>query len=206
MPTVSLPIAMTGLVLAGGRGTRMGGLNKGLQLLHGEPLALHVLRRLAPQVDTLLINANRDLDLYATLGAPFHAAVIADECDDFAGPLTGVLTGLRRATTSWVLCAPCDTPYLPSQLGARLAAALHKTEASIALAISVNQHGTTTVQPACALLAITLADDLATYLGGGGRKMRAWYARHRTVEVPFMDENAFYNVNSLPELAALERD
>lgn len=206
MPITSSSIAITGLVLAGGRGTRMGGLDKGLQLLRGEPLALHVLRCLAPQVDTLLINANRHLDLYTTLGAAFDAAIITDERNDFAGPLTGILAGLRNAATRWVLCVPCDTPHLPSQLGSRLAAALCSTETNIAMAVSVDEHGKTTAQPTCALLSTTLVDDLAAYLSSGGRKMRAWYARHRTVEVPFRDENAFYNVNSLPELAALERD
>ncbi|MBV8629034.1 MAG: molybdenum cofactor guanylyltransferase, partial [Paraburkholderia sp.] len=107
---------VTGLVLAGGRATRMGGVDKGLQQLHGEPLALHVLKRLAPQCGAVLISANRHADRYAELGAPFGATVIADTLPDFPGPLAGLLAGLRAAKTEFVLSAPCDTPNLPVDL------------------------------------------------------------------------------------------
>ncbi|MGN6651405.1 NTP transferase domain-containing protein, partial [Trinickia sp.] len=125
---------LTGLVLAGGRGTRMGGVDKGLQPLAGEPLALHVARCIASQVDSLLISANRHRDDYARLGAAFQARVIADISGDFPGPLAGLLAGLRAASTELVLCVPCDTPALPADLAAQLLAALDSGQADVAVA------------------------------------------------------------------------
>ncbi|KVE45406.1 molybdenum cofactor guanylyltransferase MobA [Burkholderia sp. BDU5] len=206
MPPHAAPSStITGLLLAGGRGARMGGVDKGLQPLHGKPLALHVLRRLAPQVDALVISANRHLDKYASLGAPFDARVVADTHADFAGPLAGLAAGMRAADTPLVLCTPCDSPFLPADLAARLAAALDAQHAEIAFATTVDAHGDVSPQPVFALVNTALADDLAAYLASGERKMRAWYARHKTVEVPFDDERAFYNANSLRDLAGLER-
>lgn len=196
---------ITGLILAGGRGTRMGGLDKGLQPLTGEPLVLHVARRIASQADTLLISANRHLDDYAELGAAFHARVIADPSDDFPGPLAGLLAGLRAASTELLLCVPCDTPALPTDLAARLLAALDAAHADAAVAATVDAQGHRSLHPVVALVRTTLADDLAAYLDAGERKVRTWYARHKQVEVPFSDERAFYNANSLQELADLER-
>jgi molybdopterin-guanine dinucleotide biosynthesis protein A len=199
------PANLTGLVLAGGRGTRMGGVDKGLQLLHGEPLAAHVLKRLAPQTGPLLISANRHAEVYAGLGAPFGAAVVADTLAGFPGPLAGLLTGLRAAGTDFVLSAPCDSPGLPADLAARLGEALDAHGADIATVTTTDAHGQTSIHPVFALLRTSLADDLAAFLDAGERKVRAWYARHKTVEVAFADERAFYNINSLQELADLER-
>jgi molybdopterin-guanine dinucleotide biosynthesis protein A len=199
------PRRVAGLVLAGGRGTRMGGVDKGLQMLHGEPLALHVARRLAPQTDALLISANRHLDTYRALGAPFGAAVVSDASDDFAGPLAGILAGLRAAGTEFVLCAPCDSPYLPTDLAERLRTALDATGADLATATTADAQGRVSRHPVFALLPTSLAGDLAAFLAAGERKVGAWYARHMTAEVGFADERAFYNVNSLQELADLER-
>lgn len=196
---------ITGLILAGGRGTRMGGLDKGLQLFHGEPLALHVARRLAPQVDALLVSANRHLDQYATLGAPFGAQVVTDATGDFPGPLAGMLAGLRAARTELVLCAPCDTPNLPLDLADQLTDALAAAHADIATVATRDANGQATLHPVFALVRTALADDLAATLARGERKVRAWYARHMNVEVVFPDELAFYNANSLQELAELER-
>jgi molybdenum cofactor guanylyltransferase len=196
---------LTGLVLAGGRGTRMGGLDKGLQPLHGEPLAAHVLKRLAPQTGPLIISANRHADVYATLGAPFGATVIADTLPGFPGPLAGLLAGLRAASTAFVLSAPCDSPGLPDDLAARLAEALEAHDADIATVTTINSDGSTSIHPVFALLRVSLADDLSAFLDAGERKVRAWYARHKTVEVAFSNERAFYNINSLQELAGLER-
>jgi molybdenum cofactor guanylyltransferase len=201
---------ITGLLLAGGRGTRMGGVDKGLQELRGEPLALHVLKRLAPQTGALLISANRNAARYAALGAPFDATVIADTLPDFPGPLAGLLAGLRAARTAFMLSAPCDTPALPVDLAARLAgaldAALDAGHADIATVTTRNARHEVSIHPVFALMRTSLADDLASFLGAGERKVRAWYARHKTVEVAFADERAFYNVNSLQELADLERN
>ncbi|MGU7779479.1 molybdenum cofactor guanylyltransferase MobA [Burkholderia sp. PU8-34] len=201
----SAPPSIAGLLLAGGRATRMDGADKGLQLLDGTPLALHVLRRLAPQVDETLISANRHLDRYAELGAAFGAHVVADATRDFPGPLAGLLAGMRAAHAPLVACAPCDSPFLPDDLVARLHAALVECQADIAMAVTVDARQQRSPQPTFALLRTSLADDLAARLGAGDRKVRAWYARHKTVEVEYHDERAFYNANSWQELAALAR-
>lgn len=196
---------ITALLLAGGRGMRMGGVDKGLQMLHGEPLALHVMRRLAPQAGPLLISANRHTARYAELGEPFHATVISDTLPDFPGPLAGLLAGLRAARTSFVLSAPCDTPGLPTDLADRLAAALDARDSGIATVTTTDAQGDTSIHPVFALVRTSLADDLEGFLQAGERKVRTWYARHRAVEVAFPDERTFYNINSLQELADLER-
>jgi molybdenum cofactor guanylyltransferase len=196
---------ITGLLLAGGRGMRMGGVDKGLQMLHGEPLALHVMRRLAPQSGPLLISANRHAGRYAELGAPFHATVIADTLPDFPGPLAGLLAGLRAARTPFVLSAPCDTPGLPADLAERLTTALAAQNGSIATVTTTDAHGETSIHPVFALVRTSLADDLEGFLQAGERKVRTWYARHKAVEVAFPNERTFYNINSLQELADLER-
>ncbi|WP_341314715.1 molybdenum cofactor guanylyltransferase MobA [Paraburkholderia sp. IMGN_8] len=196
---------ITGLVLAGGRGMRMGGVDKGLQLLHGEPLASHVLKRIAPQTGALLISANRHADAYTALGAAFGAKVVADTLPGFPGPLAGLLAGLRAANTPYVLSAPCDTPGLPADLAARLAHALDTNQADLATVTTADAEGNVSLHPVFALLRTSLADDLSAFLEAGERKVRAWYARHKTVEVAFTDERAFYNINSLQELADLER-
>jgi molybdenum cofactor guanylyltransferase len=196
---------ITGLVLAGGRGMRMGGVDKGLQTLHGEPLAAHVLKRLAPQTGALLISANRHPDIYAALGAPFGAKVLADTLPGFPGPLAGLLAGMRAAGTTYLLSAPCDTPGLPAELASRLTQALDSNHADIATVTTADADGHVSLHPVFALLRTSLADDLAAFLDTGERKVRAWYARHKTVEVAFADERAFYNINSLQELADLER-
>ncbi|RFU46704.1 molybdenum cofactor guanylyltransferase MobA [Paraburkholderia sp. DHOC27] len=199
------PAQITGLVLAGGRGTRMGGVDKGLQRLHGEPLAAHVIKRLAPQTGALLISANRNTAAYAELAAPYGARVVADTLPGFPGPLAGLLAGLRAAGTEFVLSAPCDSPGLPDDLAARLSEALATHGADIATVTTRDSHGTPSIHPVFALLRTSLADDLAAFLDAGERKVRAWYARHKTVEVAFPDERTFYNINSLQELAGLER-
>jgi molybdenum cofactor guanylyltransferase len=204
LPTESI----TGLVLAGGRGQRMGGADKGLQILHGKPLAAHVLTRLAPQVGALAISANRNRDAYAALGAPWHAGVLADTLPDFPGPLAGLLAGLRAARTEWLLTAPCDSPWLPADLAVRLghAALAHgESGADIVTATTTNAEGVVSLHPVFALVRTSLVDDLAAFLDAGERKVRAWYARHKAAEVAFADERAFYNINSLQELADLDR-
>lgn len=196
---------ITGLVLAGGRGQRMGGVDKGLQSLHGQPLAAHVLARLAPQTGALLISANRNAETYAALGAPWQARVLADTLPDFPGPLAGLLAGLREARTGWLLSAPCDSPWLPADLAARFMEAALARNADIVTATTTDAAGEVSLHPVFALIRTSLADDLAAYLAAGERKVRAWYARHTAAEVAFSDERAFYNINSLQDLAAFER-
>lgn len=195
MPPALSRHAITGLVLAGGRGQRMGGRDKGLQPFAGRPLAAHVIERLRPQVSALIISANRNGDAYAALGAP----VVSDETQDFAGPLAGMLAGLRAARTDYVLTVPCDTPYLPEDLATRLAAALIDTgDATPPLAAyAATAHGP---HPVFALLHRSLADDLAATLVAGEHRVRAWLARHKAVQVHFGDERPFYNVNTLDDL------
>jgi molybdopterin-guanine dinucleotide biosynthesis protein A len=196
---------ITGVVLAGGRGSRMGGVDKGMQPFLGEPLALHVLRRLAPQVGAMLISANRSIGEYASIGAPFGAQVIADALPDYPGPLAGLAASMRAARTRYVLTAPCDTPYADEHLARTLAEALAANQADIATAMIVDTNGQRDLHPVFALVRTSLADDLEDRLRAGERKVRAWYARHKTVEVAFPDGRAFYNVNDLQQLAELER-
>ncbi len=202
------PENITGLILAGGRGSRMGGVDKGLQNFNGIPLALHTLMRLGPQVETVMVNANRNLSAYESFGA----SVWPDASADFAGPLSGFLVGLERAETPYLLTVPCDTPRLPLDLAERLANALVREGADIAMAAApeVKPDGSTEVraQPVFCLLKIELSESLVVFTHAGGRKIDAWTAQHKTVLVPFDaptdDPLAFANINTLTELQALE--
>lgn len=202
------PQHITGLILAGGQGRRMGGVDKGLQNFNGIPLALHTLMRLGPQVESVMVNANRNLAAYESFGA----SVWPDASSDFAGPLSGFLVGLERAETPYVLTVPCDTPRLPLDLAERLAAAMARDNADIAMAAApeTNEHGQTEIrtQPVFCLLKLELSESLVQFTHAGGRKIDAWTAQHKTVIVPFDgphdDPLAFTNVNTLDELQALE--
>lgn len=188
---------ITGVVLAGGRGSRMGGLDKGLQPYRGTPLALHALRRLAPQVGCALLNANRHLDVYGGFGVP----VWPDASPDFPGPLAGVLAGLAHCETTWLATVPCDSPHFPADLVARLAQGLQDHPgAELAVARAGGR-----LQPVFALMKTSLRDSLVDYTGSGGRKVEVWMARHRLVEVNFDDESAFFNANTLEELRSIEQ-
>jgi molybdenum cofactor guanylyltransferase len=197
---------ITGVVLAGGRGARMGGVDKGLQPLNLEPLALHALRALKPQCGAMLISANRSLELYAQLGMPFQAKVIVDAFPDFPGPLAGISAALRAAQTEFVVFVPCDAPFVDAHLAERLFEGLSAGQADIAMAAVVDAAGERNLHPVFAMLRASLADDLDAFIRAGERKVRAWYARHKAVEVTFSNERAFYNVNDLQQLADLERN
>ncbi len=202
------PHDITGLILAGGRGSRMGGVDKGLQNFHGAPLALHTLLRLQPQVGQVMINANRNLAAYESFGAP----VWPDGLADYAGPLAGFLAGLERCETPFLVTVPCDTPLFPHDLVQRLAQALAREDADIAMAAApeVGDDGRAVVrtQPVFCLLSASLLESLHHFTQGGGRKIDAWTAQHKTVRVPFDtpqdDPNAFLNANTLAELQAIE--
>ena len=202
------PQDITGLILAGGRGSRMGGVDKGLQNFNGIPLALHTLMRLGPQVESVMVNANRNLSAYESFGA----AVWPDASADFAGPLSGFLIGLERAETPYVLTVPCDTPRLPLDLAERLAQALAREDAEIAMAAApetdAQGHTQVRTQPVFCLMKIELSESLVKFTHAGGRKIDAWTAQHKTVVVPFDapgdDPLAFANVNTLTDLQALE--
>jgi molybdopterin-guanine dinucleotide biosynthesis protein A len=197
---------VTGLILAGGRGSRMGGVDKGLQNFRGIPLALHTLMRLQPQVADVLVNANRNLAAYEALGVP----VWPDALPDFAGPLAGFLTGLERCETPWLVTVPCDTPLFPLDLVERLAQAALASDAEIAMASAPEEDGQLRAQPVFCLLRRELLESLVRFThGGGGRKIDAWTSQHRTVQVAFDrpgdDPRAFFNANTLGELRDLEQ-
>ena len=199
---------ITGLILAGGRGSRMGGVDKGLQNFNGMPLALHTLMRLQLQVGTVMINANRNLSAYESFGAEVWPDVLAD----YAGPLAGFLTGPERCETPYMVTVPCDTPRFPLDLVERLAAGLEREDAEIAMAAGpeADAQGQTQVrtQPVFCLLKVELLESLVRFTQGGGRKIDAWTAQHKTVVVPFDqtgdDPLAFANANTLAELKQLE--
>lgn len=182
----------------------MGGVDKGLQLFQGVPLALHALQRLRPQVDRLMINANRHLAQYREFGVP----VVADVLPDYAGPLAGFVTALQRCETAYLVTVPCDSPLFPLDLVDRLARALAGSDNEIAMATAPEpgRDGKPLwrTQPVFCLLPRRLLGSLTEYLSGGGRKIDAWTARHRTVQVAFDDAGAFANANTLAELQALQ--
>jgi molybdopterin-guanine dinucleotide biosynthesis protein A len=189
-------IEVTGIVLAGGQGSRMGGVDKGLQPFRGKPMVAHAIERLAPQVDELLINANRNPDAYARFG---HR-VIADEIEGFAGPLAGFERGLAHARGKLVVTVPCDSPFLPHDLVARLRTALDTQGAQVAVAKTGDQ-----AHPVFCLMRREVHDSLNQFLASGQRKIDRWYSQLALVEVPFDDEaDAFLNINTREELKGLE--
>lgn len=200
--------SVTGLVLAGGRGSRMGGVDKGLQTYNGTPLALHALLRLqmqeGPHLAATMINANRNLAAYEAFGVP----VWADSLDGYAGPLAGFLTGLEHCETPYLLTVPCDSPLFPLDLLIRLMDALEANSADIAMVSAPEADGTLHPQPVFCLLKTTLLESLVRFTQEGGRKIDAWTAQHRTALVPFNRPGdapqAFANANTLQELRALE--
>ena len=187
---------ITGVVLAGGQGSRMGGVDKGLQAFRGRPMVAHVLERFAPQVDELLVNANRNVEAYAAFGHP----VVSDEIAGFAGPLAGFERGLAHARGDLVATVPCDSPFLPRDLVARLREALEAHGAELAVARTGDQ-----AHPVFCLMKRGVHRSLEEFLAGGQRKIDRWYAALAVVEVPFDDEpDAFLNINTREELAQLE--
>jgi len=182
--------------LAGGQGRRMGGVDKGLKVLRGKPLVQWVIERLEPQVDELLINANQNLETYEHLGY----RVIPDEIGGFAGPLAGLQRGLTEARHPLVATTPCDSPFLPRDLIARLYAALSRENAEIAVARTGDQP-----HPVFCLCRKQVLDGLNAFLAAGGRKIDAWYAKLNVVEVAFDDQaEAFSNINTPDELQSFE--
>lgn len=202
------PQDITGLVLAGGRGSRMGGIDKGLQAFNGNALALHALQRLQPQVGACMLNANRSLDTYQQWGVPVHTDVLPD----YAGPLAGFLTGLTHCTTEWLLTVPCDSPRFPTDLAARMGEVAMREQATIVLAAGpeVGRDGALSVrpQPVFALLHRSLLPSLQAFVADGGRKIDAWTQQHPQAlcrfDQPSDDPQAFANANTLQELQALQ--
>ena len=187
---------LTGVILAGGQGRRMGSVDKGLKLLRGKPMVQWVLERFSPQIDEVLINANQNLDVYAKFG--HH--VVPDEIGGFAGPLAGLHRGLSAATHDVIATVPCDSPFLPLDLIERLYAALSEKQADLAVARTGDQP-----HPVFCLCRKSVLPGLTAFLESGGRKIDAWYAALKVVEVRFDDEaEAFSNINTVEELRTFE--
>jgi molybdopterin-guanine dinucleotide biosynthesis protein A len=184
---------ITGIVLAGGQGRRMGGVDKGLVDYGGSPLVVQVLARLAPQVGHMLINANQNIDRYEAFGHP----VVSDLLPEFAGPLAGLQAGMAAATTRYVVTVPCDSPGLPMDLVARLASALALSSAPLCVASTGGRS-----QPVFSLVATALLPRLTAFLADSGRKIDTWHATVGAIHVDFTDEAAaFRNINTPVDLA-----
>ena len=187
---------ITAVILAGGRGERMGGQDKGLVQLWGQSLLGHVIDVIGGQVGGIVISANRNLDRYREFGVP----VMADRMGEHWGPLAGVATALRAASTPYLLTVPCDAPCLPSDLVDRMRVALESENAELCVA-----HDGERLQNTIALLPCSLADELDAYLESGQRKVEDWLRQHNMVEVQFSDRaDTFLNVNSAEQLRRLQ--
>jgi len=199
---------VAGVILAGGLSRRMGGGDKSLRRLDGRPLMAHVLARLQPQASPVAINGNGDASRFSAFGLP----IISDARPDFAGPLAGLLTGMRWAADAapharFIVTAACDTPFFPDDLVERLLVSSGGNSPRIALAASAGK-----VHPVFGLWPVALADDLALSLEGGVRKVLHWASGHAPVmtEFKFHDfggvrTDPFFNVNTAEELAEAER-
>lgn len=190
--------AVTGVVLAGGRAQRMGGVDKGLIPVDGKAMVVHVLEKLRPQVGAVLINANRNRERYAELGG---CEVVADAEGDFAGPLAGMASAMQRAATRYILTVPCDSPMLAPNLAPRLFDALAADDAEICVA-----HDGTRMQPVFALLDCGLRASIEDYLASGGRKIDVWYAGRRVALADLEDQpDMFLNINTPEDRDSLEK-
>ena len=189
-------IAVSGVILAGGLGRRMGGVDKGLQVLRAKPMIEWVLERLAPQVDDIVINANQNIERYEAYG---HR-VVPDQIGGFAGPLAGLHAGMKAVKHPLLVTVPCDSPLLPLDLVERLRGALDGKD--LAVAKTGDQP-----HPVFALVKRDCRESLEAFLAQGGRKIDAWYAALKVVEVSFDDEaDAFRNINTLEELGKIGTD
>jgi molybdopterin-guanine dinucleotide biosynthesis protein A len=192
---------ITGLILAGGRAQRMGGIDKGLIPFMGKPLIEHAITRLSPQVATILINANRNQDHYAQYG---HT-VIADHHADFAGPLAGFAVGLEHCKTEYLLSVPCDSPVFPLNLSEQMLEAMITTQSDLVYASSVDPSGAIWTQPVFCLMRRSVKQSLQEFLDQGGRKIDRWFETLPSSTVIFTNESAFANTNTPEELQALEQ-
>ncbi len=193
---VITPDQITGLILAGGRGSRMGGVDKGLQNHRGMPMALQVLMRLQLQLDRVMINANRNLAAYESMGVP----VWPDAMADYPGPLAGILAGLEHCETPYLLTVPCDTPNFPLDLVERMASSMTEHGADIAVAATPPLQ----LQPVFCLMRSSLIESLVAFLHAGERKIDRWTALHRCTHIVFDDAEAFANANTPDELRRLQ--
>ena len=191
---------ITGLILAGGRAQRMGGIDKGLIPFHHKPLIESTIQRLKPQVESILINANRNITQYASYGYP----VIMDETPDFSGPLAGFLAGLKACQTPYLLTTPCDSPLLPTDLGITLATELERDNRQLVYASTKAVDGKVWAQPVFCLMHTDVLPSLEVFLAKGQLKIDQWFKNLRSGTIVFEDADAFANVNTPEELKHLE--
>ena len=191
---------ITGLILAGGRAQRMGGIDKGLIPFHGKPLIELAITRLQSQTNSILINANRNITKYAAYGYP----VIMDETPDFSGPLAGFSAGLKVCNTSYLLTSPCDSPLLPIDLASQLASEMEAGDYQLVYASSKESDGKVWAQPVFCLMRTNLQESLEAFLQKGDLKIDRWFKELRSSTVVFDDAQAFANVNTPEELKTLE--
>ena len=191
---------ITGLILAGGRGSRMGGVDKGLQMYRGRPLAQHALERLRSQVGQVMVNANRNQETYRALNVP----VWPDQVSDFPGPLAGMLAGLAHCDTALMATVPCDTPNFPLDLVARLADGLQSADVDIAVAYTRVEEDLFP-QPVFCLMKTSLKGALAAFIDAGERKTGFFARGQRNTRVVFDDDAQFFNINTLTELEQSQR-
>jgi molybdopterin-guanine dinucleotide biosynthesis protein A len=191
---------ITGLILAGGRAQRMGGIDKGLIPFHQKPLIETTIQRLKAQVGPILINANRNITKYAVYGYP----VIMDETPDFSGPLAGFLMGLKNCKTPYLLTTPCDSPLFPEDLGAKLASELEQANLDLVYASSKEADGKVWAQPVFCLMRANLQDSLISFLDKGDLKIDRWFKELKSGTVIFDNAQAFANANTPEELQSLE--
>ena len=192
---------ITGLILAGGRAQRMGGIDKGLIPFHGKPLIESAISRLKPQVSAILINANRSITKYSHYGYP----VLMDETPDFSGPLAGSSVGLKHCKTPYLLTSPCDSPLLPTDLAQKMVVELEGNDLELVFASSREDDGKIWSQPVFCLMKNNLQNSLDAFLSKGDLKIDRWFKELRSGTVVFENPQAFANVNTPEELAALEK-
>lgn len=186
---------ISAIILAGGRGRRMGELDKGLQLLQGKPLVSWVVDRIAPQVSEVLISANRNLERYREMGY----AVLPDEMPDYPGPLAGLHRAMSEISHPLWLSVPCDTPFLPEDLVQRLYSALLADKADLAVAVVEGQG-----QPTICLGYTHLQTGLGDFLARGGRRVSEWQSGLHRTAVLFSDLQSFRNINAQADLKEAE--
>ena len=191
---------ITGLILAGGRAQRMGGIDKGLIPFHQKPLIETTIQRLKTQVGPILINANRNITKYAVYGYP----VIMDETPDFSGPLAGFLMGLKNCKTPYLLTTPCDSPLFPENLATKLASELERANLDLVYASSKEADGKVWAQPVFCLMRANLQDSLISFLDKGDLKIDRWFKELKSGTVIFDNAQAFANANTPEELQSLE--
>ncbi len=188
---------VTAVILAGGKGRRLQGSDKGLVPFKQRPMIEHILEMISPQVSNIIINANRNQQTYADYGYP----VISDEMSDFQGPLAGFAVAMSKVTTSHILTLPCDGPFISTDYVTRMIEVLNEDQAELAIA-----HDGERMQPVHALIPVNLLDSLLEFLQTGDRKIDRWYAKHCYTFADFSGTpNIFQNINTESQLQTLSK-